>query len=281
MAPKKVTVRDLLALKGKRKIVNSSVMDVSMARIIDASDVDMTGAGASNAAMIIQGHRTPIPATLDQVLIYLRPIADALKRALLAATLPYGTYQACNEDALHTAIAYMQAGVDSVKIEGTGRMLDRIHAITSAGIPCMGHVGMAPQQIHVTGGYRAVGKTAAEAVKVYEDAMLLQEAGVWIVELECVPWRVAERITEDLKILTVGTGSGIGCDAQGLMTQDVWGLIEPVKPRLAKQYVDLHTMSVEALERFKQETKEGRFPPDDKVAEIPDSEFERFVDMVA
>ncbi len=280
MAPKKVTVRDLLALKGKRKIINSSVMDASMAKIIDTSKVDMTGAGASVAGMIIQGHLSPIPATLDQVLIYLRPIANALKRVLMAATLPYGTYQASNEDTLHAAIEYMKAGVDSVKIEGTGKMLERVHALTSVGIPCMGHVGMAPQQIHVTGGYRAVGKTAAEALAVYNDAMALQSAGTWIIELECVPWRVAERITQDLKILTVGTGSGTGCDAQGLMTQDVWSLVEPVKPRLAKQYDDLHTMSLEALGRFKAEAAAGKFPPDDKVARISDDEFNRFMDKI-
>ena len=280
MAEKKVTVRELLALKGKRKVINTSVMDASMAQIIDKSGADMTGAGVSLAAMIIQGHFTPIPATLDQVLIYLESISRALKRVLLAATLPYGTYQVSDEETLRTAVQYMQAGVDSVKIEGTGRMLDRIHAITSAGIPCMGHVGMAPQQIHATGGYRAVGRTAAEAVQVYRDAMALQDAGVWIIELECVPWRVAERITRDLKVLTMGTGSGTGCDGQGLMTQDLWGLPEPVKPRLAKQYDDLHTMSLEALRRFKKEAADGAFPPDDMTARIPDDEFNRFMDTV-
>ena len=278
MARKKVTVPGLLAKKGREKIINSSVMDVSMAAIIDASDVDMTGAGATIAAMVIQGYQNPIPATMEQVLIYLRPIAMALRRALMTATLPYGTYQVSNEEAVRCAIRYMQAGVDSVKIEGTGRMIDRIQAITGAGIPCMGHVGMAPQQIHATGGYRAVGRTAAEAVQVYRDAMQLQDAGVWMIELECVPWRVAEVITDRLRVLTMGTGSGTGCDGQGLMTQDLWGLPQPVKPRLSKQYDDLHSMSLDALGRFVRAVKEGRYPPEESTAQMPDDELSRFMD---
>lgn len=281
MNSRKVTVRDLLAKKGKQKIVNSSVMDVSMAMIIDASDVDMAGAGASIAAMCIQGYTNPIPATLDQILLYLGPIARAMKRALLAATLPYGTYQISNEEAVRTAIRYMQAGVDSVKIEGTGEIIDRIHAVTSAGIPCMGHVGMAPQQIHSIGGYRAVGKTAGEAVRVYKDAMLLQEAGCWIIELECVPWRLAEVITKHLKVLTMGTGSGVGCDGQGLMTQDLWSLPQPVKPRLSKQYDDLYGMSLEAMRKFKEEVKLGRFAPDAQHAGMPDDEFDIFMNKIS
>jgi 3-methyl-2-oxobutanoate hydroxymethyltransferase len=277
---KKVTVPDLLALKGKRKIINGSVMDVSMAAIIDASNIDMCGCGASVAAMVIQGYTNPIPATMDQVLLYLRPIAMALKRAMLLATLPYGTVQVSNQEAVRGAIQYMQAGLGSVKVEGTGRIVERIHAIVSAGIPCMGHVGMAPQQIHTTGGYRAVGRTAAEAVQVYKDATMLQDAGCWMIELECVPWRVAEVITRRLGILTMGTGSGLGCDGQGLMTQDLWNLPQPVKPRLSKQYDDLYGMSLEALKRFKQEVKARAFPPDRAVAQIPDDEFNRFVDLI-
>lgn len=280
MAAKKVTVPSLLALKGKRKVINSAVMDASMAAVINASSVDMAGAGASLAAMIIQGHYSPIPATLDEVMIYLKPVAQAMTRALLSATLPYGTYQASNEDALRTALRYMQAGADSVKIEGTGRMIDRVHAITSVGIPCMGHVGMAPQQIQVTGGYRSVGKSAAEAVQVYRDAMQLEQAGVWMIELECVPWRVAERITKDLKVLTMGTGSGTGCDGQGLMAHDLWSLRTPVKPRLAKQYDDLHTPQVEAMKRYKRELLSGNFPPKDSVVEMPEDELKRFLDMI-
>lgn len=281
MALNKVTVRDLLAKKGKQKVVNGSVMDASMAAIVNASKLDMAGAGASVAAMVIQGYHNPIPATMEQVMLYLAPIARAMTRALLSATLPYGTYQASNEDAIRAAIEYMQAGVDSVKIEGTGVMIDRIHAITSVGIPCMGHVGMAPQQIHATGGYRAVGSTAAEAVRIYRDAMLLQDAGVWMIELECVPWKVAEVITKRLTVLTMGTGSGLGCDGQGLMTQDLWNLPQPVKPRLAKQYDDLFGMSLDALRKFKEDVEERRFPPDDRCAQISEDEFQRFLDTVS
>ena len=277
---KKVTIRDLLAKKGKEKVINSSVMDVSMAAIIDASQVDMTGAGATNAAMAIHGYTNPIPATMDQVLLYLQPIAAALKRALMTATLPYGTYQVSDEVTVRCAIQYMQAGVDSVKIEGTGRMIDRIHAITSTGIPCMGHVGMAPQQIHATGGYRAVGRTAAEAIQVHRDAQLLQDAGVWMIELECVPFRVAEVITKRLRVLTMGTGSGTGCDGQGLMTQDLWSLPQPVKPRLSKQYDDLFRMSLEALARFKEEVRTGQYPPEEVTARMPDDEYNRFMDEI-
>ena len=280
MERKKLTIRDIQAKKGREKITFTSVNDVSTAKIIDASDADMAGAGAVVAAMSIMGYKRSLPSVMGQVLIYLRPIARALERALLSATLPYGTYQAGNEDAIAAGIEYMKAGVDSIKIEGAGIMVDRIHAVVSAGIPCMGHVGMAPQQIAATGGYRVVGRTAEEAVQVLNDALLLQDAGVWAIEVECVPDRVAEVITKRLRIPTIGTGSGSGCDGQGLMAMDIWGLPQPVAPRLAKKYCDLFTLGVAALRAFRQDVKNRSVVPVQSRVQITDDEFNRFMDMV-
>ncbi len=278
MQPKKTTISDIQAMKGKRKITFSSVTDVSMASILDASEVDMVGAGAVVAAMSIMGYQRSLSSVMEQVLIYLRPIARALQRALLAATLPYGTYQPSNESAIAAAVEYMQAGVDSIKIEGAGLMVERIRAVVRAGIPCMGHVGMTPQQIGAIGGYRTVGRSAREAVQVLQDALLLQEAGVWAIEIECVPDRVAEFITRRLRIPTIGTGSGTACDGQGLMAMDIWGLPQPVAPRLAKQYDDLFTAGVMALESFKQDVQ-ARKPVNGEGIGMPDDEYARFLDM--
>jgi len=280
MEPKKLTIRDIQAKKGKEKITFTSVNDVSTARIADASDADITGAGAVVAAMSIMGYKRSLPSVMGQVLIYLCPIAQALKRAMLAATLPYGTYQASNEDAIAAGTEYMKAGVDSIKIEGAGIMVDRIHAVVSAGIPCLGHIGMAPQQIAATGGYRVVGRKAEEAVQVLNDGLRLQDAGVWAMEVECVPDRVAEVITQRLRIPTIGTGSGVGCDGQGLMTMDIWGLPQPVAPRLAKRYDDLFTIGVKALGAFRQDVKNRSVVPAENRVQISDDEFNRFTDMI-
>ncbi len=279
MQQRKTTIADIQAMKGKRKITFSSVTDVSMAKIMDASEVDMVGAGAVVAAMSIMGYKRSLSSVMEQVLIYLRPIAQALQRSLLAATLPYGTYQPSNEGAIAAGVDYMQAGVDSIKIEGAGLMVERIDAVVRAGIPCMGHVGMTPQQIGAIGGYRSVGRSAREAVQVLQDALLLQEAGVWAIEIECVPDRVAEFVTQRLRIPTIGTGSGTGCDGQGLMAMDIWGLPQPVAPRLAKQYDDLFATGVQALMAFKQDVRDRR-PVGSEKASISDAEFARFLDLV-
>jgi 3-methyl-2-oxobutanoate hydroxymethyltransferase len=280
MEHKKLTIRDIQAKKGKSKITFTSVNDVSTAKIVDASGADMAGAGAVVAAMSIMGYTRSLSSEMWQVLVYLRPIAQALKRALLSATLPYGTYQASNEDAIAAGVEYMKAGVDCIKIEGAGIMVDRIHAVVSAGIPCMGHVGMAPQQIVTTGGYRVVGGTAEEAMQVLSDSLLLQDAGVWALEVECVPDRVAEVITKRVRIPTIGTGSGAGCDGQGLVAMDIWGLPQPVAPRLAKRYDDLYSAGTEALLAFRQDVKNRRLVPTEKAVTIPNNEFDRFMDMV-
>jgi 3-methyl-2-oxobutanoate hydroxymethyltransferase len=281
MQAKKLTIRDIQAKKGKEKITFTSVNDVATARIINASSADMAGAGAVVAAMSIMGYKRSLPSVMEQVLIYLRPIADTLERPLLSATLPYGTYQASNEDAIRAGIEYMKAGVDCIKIEGAGIMVDRIHAVVQAGIPCMGHIGMAPQQIGAIGGYRVVGRKAEEAAQLLQDALLLQDAGVWAMEVECVPDRVAQVITQRLKIPTLGTGSGVGCDGQGLVAMDIWGLPQPVAPRLAKQYDDLYTLGVEALTSYVQDVKEGKVVAAEQAVRMPDDEFDRFMDMMA
>jgi len=280
MSQGKVTIRDIQAKKGKEKITFTSVTDVSTARIIDASDADMAGAGAVVAAMSILGYTRSLPSVMEQVLIYLRPIASTLQRALLSATLPYGTYQASNEDAIIGGIEYMKAGVDSIKIEGAGIMVDRIHAVVSVGIPCMGHVGMAPQQIGAIGRYRVVGRTAQEAVQILDEALLLQDAGIWAIEIECVPDRVAEVITQRLRIPTVGTGSGTGCDGQGLMAMDIWGLPQPVAARLAKRYDDLFALGVEALRSFRKDVLNHRVVLAKNEVQITDDEFNRFMDII-
>lgn len=170
---------------------------------------------------------------------------------------------------------------EKLTIRSLQSMVDRIRAVVNAGIPCMGHIGMVPQQIRTTGGYRVVGCTAEEAKQVYNDAILLQEAGVWAIEVECVPDRVAEVITKRLRIPTLGTGSGAGCDGQGLMSFDIWGLPQPVAPRLAKKYDDLFTPAIEALKQFKQDVKTRDIVLPDNCLRLSDDEFKRFMEKLS
>jgi len=197
--------------------------------------------------------------------------------------LPFGYYQASDEDAIRNSIRMIkEAGVQSTKIEGAGIMANRIRAVVNAGIPCMAHLGVTPQYYAMMGGYRAKGRQAAEAKKILDQALAVQDAGAWAIELECVAAPVAEYITEKLEVPTLGTGAGVGCDIQGLILHDVLGMFDPDRhtPKHSKQYVNLWQIAVEALQRFDQEVKAKQFPAKANTFKISDEELKGFFELV-
>jgi len=211
----KLPLTDLAEMKKRREpIVMVTAYDFPSGRLADAAGVDVVLVGDS-AAMTVLGHDSTTPATMDDMLLLARAAARGAKRPLVVADMPFGSFQVSDEDAVRNAVRFVkEAGVDAVKVEGAGPTLSRVLALVGAGIPVMGHIGLTPQSATMLGGYKAQGRTAAKAKELLDDALALETAGCFSVVLECVPARVAERITAALSIPTIGIGSGRGCDGQ-------------------------------------------------------------------
>jgi 3-methyl-2-oxobutanoate hydroxymethyltransferase len=263
------------------RIVMVTAYDAPSARIADAAGVDLILVGDS-AAMVVLGHDSTVPATVEEMLILTRAVNRGARRPLVIADLPFGSYQVSDEQALETAVRFVkEAAADAVKLEGAGAMLARVRGLTSAGIPVMGHIGLTPQTATMLGGFKAQGRSAAKAVQLYEDALALEAAGCFAVVLEAVPAPVAARITESLTIPTIGIGAGAGCDGQVLVWHDLLGLYEGSAPRFVKQYADLAPVIRDAVAQYAAEVRGGAFPESRHTYSIPEEELALFDEAVA
>jgi 3-methyl-2-oxobutanoate hydroxymethyltransferase len=276
-APGKLALPELLQMKARgEKIVMVTAYDAPGARLADAAGIDLILVG-DTAAMVVLGHDSTLPVTLDEMLFLTRSVARAANRPLIIGDMPFGTYEASDDDAVHNAVRFVkEGGADVVKLEGAGRSLSRVHAITGAGIGVMGHVGLTPQSATVLGGFKAQGRTAEQARQVYEDALALERAGCFAVVLEAVPAAVAERITQALTVPTIGIGAGASTDGQVLVYHDLLGLYDGRAPRFVKRYADLATEIKGALERYASDVREHRFPEEQHTYSIPDEELAEF-----
>jgi 3-methyl-2-oxobutanoate hydroxymethyltransferase len=281
-APGKLALPELLEMKRRGdKIVMVTAYDAPGARLADAAGIDLVLVG-DTAAMVVLGHDSTVPVTIDEMLWMTRTVSRAAKRPLVIGDMPFGTYEASDEDAVHNAIRFVkEGGADVVKLEGAGPSLSRVRAITGAGIGVMGHVGLTPQSATVLGGFKAQGRTAAQARQLFDDARALEAAGCFAVVLEAVPAPVAARITEALTVPTIGIGAGAECDGQVLVYHDLLGLYEGRAPRFVKRYADLADEIRGALEHYAADVRKGRFPEEQHTYSIPDDELERFEAEVA
>jgi 3-methyl-2-oxobutanoate hydroxymethyltransferase len=256
----RITAPALLARKGGAKIAMVTAYDASAARLADASGVDVVLVGDS-LGMVVQGHPDTLRVTLADMAYHGRCVAAGLSRAHLCVDLPFLSYQVSPEQALRSAGVLVQEGhAQSVKLEGGVRSAPAIRAIVEAGIPVIGHVGLTPQSVHALGGFRVQGRGEANAQRILEDARAVQEAGAFAIVLEMVPAALAERITAELAIPTIGIGAGAGCDGQVLVWHDLLGLDARFTPRFLKRYAELEPSVVEALARYVREVQEGSFP---------------------
>jgi 3-methyl-2-oxobutanoate hydroxymethyltransferase len=276
-APGKLALPELVELKRRGdKIVMVTAYDAPGARLADAAGIDLLLVG-DTAAMVVLGHESTVPVTMDEMLFMTRTVARAAKRPLIIGDMPFGSYQASDEDAVHNAVRFVkEGGADVVKLEGAGPSLSRVRAIAGAGIGVMGHVGLTPQSATVLGGFKAQGRTGAQARQLYEDALALESAGCFAVVLEAVPAPVAARITEALIVPTIGIGAGPACDGQVLVYHDLLGLYEGRAPRFVKRYADLATEIRDALARYAADVREQRFPEEQHTYSIPDEELAEF-----
>jgi 3-methyl-2-oxobutanoate hydroxymethyltransferase len=273
----KLPLPELLEMKrAGDKIVMVTAYDAPGARLADAAGIDLILVG-DTAAMVVLGHDSTVPVTMDEMLFLTRSVVRAAERPLVIGDLPFGSYEASDEEAVHNATRYVkEGGADVVKLEGAGPSLSRVRAITGAGIGVMGHVGLTPQSATVLGGFKAQGRTAEQARRLYEDALALEAAGCFAIVLEAVPAAVAARITDDLRVPTIGIGAGAGCDGQVLVYHDLLGLYEGRAPRFVKRYADLATDIRGALERYASDVRSGRFPEEQHTYSIADEELTDF-----
>lgn len=278
----KLSLPELAAMKRRgQKIAMVTAYDAPSARLADAAGVDMVLIGDS-AAMTVLGHESTVPATVDEMLVLTRAASRGAKHPIVVADMPFGSFQISDERALENAVRFIKEGcADAVKIEGAGLMLTRARALVDAGIAVMGHIGLTPQSAMLLGGYKAQGRTAAQARRLYQAALALEQAGCFALVLEAVPPPVAARITQALTIPTIGIGAGAGCDGQVLVWHDLLGLTPGAMPRFVKKYADLTTPILEALKAYVADVQAGTFPGPQHTYGISAEELERFESELA
>ena len=258
-----------------QKIVMVTAYDAPGGRLADAAGVDIILVGDS-AAMVVLGHDSTVPATVDELLVLTRAVTRGAVRPLVVADMPFGSFQVSDEIGLENAIRFVKEGsADAVKLEGAGATLSRVRTIVDAGIPVMGHIGLTPQSATMLGGFKAQGRTAAKARRLFADAQALERAGCFSLVLEAVPAPVAARITEAVSIPTIGIGAGAGCDGQVLEYHDLLGYQEG-GPRFVKQYAKLGPEIQRALEQYAADVRSGAFPEQQHTYAIPAEELELF-----
>ena len=257
----RITTTYLVKMKKKaEKIVMITAYDYPSACLVDEAGVDVILVGDS-LGMVVLGYETTIPVTLDQMIHHTKAVVRGAKRALVAADMPFLTYQTGPRDALRNAGRLLQeAGAAAVKLEGGAEVCPQVQALVEAGIPVIGHLGLTPQSIHVFGGYKLQGREQESARKILSDAKALEHAGAFSIVLECIPEDLAARITASLSIPTVGIGAGVHCDGQVLVLHDMLGIAGKVKPRFVKQYARLGDAIRKAVEQYGEEVRQEKFP---------------------
>jgi 3-methyl-2-oxobutanoate hydroxymethyltransferase len=255
--------------------------DYLTARAVDQSGIDSILVGDS-LGMVILGYENTLPVTMEDMLHHCRAVSRGASRALLIGDMPFMSYQVSTPEAVRNAGRFLQeAGMDAVKLEGGEERLDAVQAIIGSGIPVLGHLGLTPQSVHQLGGFKAQGTSAEAAVKLLKDAQLLDQAGCFGIVLESVPDRVAEFISGQISIPTIGIGAGAGCDGQVLVTHDLLGLFDKFTPKFVKQYASLHEDISAALQDYKHEVESGDFPKQEHSFLISEDEWVNFLDLIS
>jgi len=263
------------------KIVMVTAYDAPAALLADEAGVELILVG-DTAAMVMLGHESTVTVTLDEMIFLTRAVTRAARRPLVIGDLPFGSYEVSDEQAVASAIRVVkEGGADVVKLEGAGRMVSRVRAIAESGIGVMAHVGLTPQSATKLGGFRAQGRTADAALKLYDDAHALQDGGAFAIVFEAVPAPVATRITQSLAIPTIGIGAGAGCDGQVLVWHDLLGMYAGPTPRFVKRYGEIAEEIGAALGEYAADVRSGAFPEERHTYSIPDDELAAFETLLS
>jgi len=279
MTRKKVTILDLQRKRDAGEpITMVTAYDYPTALIVDRAGIDIILVGDS-LGMVVLGYDSTVPVTMEEMTHHCRAVMRGVTGTFVVGDMPFGSYEVSPVEAAHNAIRLMKEGgsVDAVKLEGGVDIADSVRAITRAGLPVMGHIGLTPQTASRLGGYRVQGKTAADAQRLLDDALALQEAGAFAIVFEAVPDRVAATITERLRIPTIGIGAGPGTSGQVLVIHDLLGLFERFLPPFVRRYAELGKTMEAALAAYHEEVHSRAFPVQEHCYTIDDTEFDAFM----
>ena len=268
--PEKVYVPALRAAKEKgEKLVCLTAYDYPTARIVDEAGVEIILVGDS-MGNVIHGYGNTIPVTLDEILSAVKAVKRGSSRALLVADMPYGSYHTGENTAVRNALVLMKdGGAEAVKLEGGRNRVGLVKRLVDEEIPVMAHVGLTPQSVHKLGGYSVQGKTSDTAQRLIEDAKMLEAAGAFAIVLELVPREIAEIVTQELKISTVGIGAGANCDVQVLVLHDLVGLSFGRLPRFVRQYANIREVMTKAVQNWMEDVKNGSYPSEKESYGLP------------
>lgn len=269
--PEKVYVPALRMAKEKgEKLVCLTAYDYPTARIVDEAGVDIILVGDS-MGNVVHGYGNTIPVTLDEICSATKAVKRGSSRALVVADMPYGSFHTGDNKAVKNALRLMKdGGAEAVKLEGGRNRVRLVQRLVDEEIPVMAHVGLTPQSVHKLGGYRVQGKTAETAKILIEDAHMLQDAGAFAIVLELVPREIAEIVTGEVSISTVGIGAGSSCDVQVLVLHDLIGFTFGRQPRFVRQYANVSQVITDAIGRWMDDVKSGNYPNDDESYGLPD-----------
>lgn len=258
---KKITTKSLIDMKAQgEKISMLTAYDYTMAKIVDSAGIDVILVGDS-ASNVMAGHETTLPITLDQMIYHASSVVRGADRALVVVDLPFGSYQSDPKEALRSAIRIMkESGGHAVKLEGGKEIKESIKKILNAGIPVMGHLGLTPQSIYKFGTYTVRAKEEQEALKLIEDAKLLEKIGCFALVLEKIPAKLAQQIAESIAIPVIGIGAGSGVDGQVLVIHDMLGMNNEFSPRFLRRYMNLYEGMTSAISQYVEDVKSKDFP---------------------
>jgi len=274
------TVQDIINMKKERKKISViTSYDYTLASLCDKAGIDVMLVGDS-AGMVMLGYENTIPVTMDQMCMFTEAVSRARKNSLLVADLPFMSYQTSIEDAINNSGRLIKAGADAIKLEGGSIMAGTISAIVDVGIPVMGHIGLQPQTTMLSEGYKVQGKTKDSAMKLIEDAKELEDAGVFSIALEMISHEVGQIISESVSIPTIGIGSGVNCDGQVLVVQDLLGMYDKIKPKFAKRYMNLSEDIVKSLEEYRTDVESGSFPGKENTFSMNEEELKKLREVL-
>lgn len=257
-----MTVPDLQRCKrDKKKVIVVTAYDALFTRLLEQAGIEAILVGDS-LGVVVQGKPNTLAVTMEDMLYHTKLVAGTAQKSLVIGDMPFMSYQASKEDAIRNAGRFLQAGAHAIKLEGGAAMADRVAAMTQIGIPVIGHLGMTPQSVNQYGGYKVQGKGKDQAKVLLSDAKTLEAAGAVAIVLEAMPASLAQNITDQLAIPTIGIGAGPYCDGQVLVLYDLLGMFDEFVPKFVKPYAHLKADALQALRRYKEEVEEGKFPSD-------------------
>jgi len=275
MEDRKVTVQDILAMKGKRKITMLTAYDYPLASLMDKAGIDIILVGDSLANVVL-GLDSTTKVGMTEMIHHAKAVTRAVKHALVVGDMPFDSYQINPDESAKNARRFIEeAKCDVVKLEWFDKCLEVTEQIIKAGIAVMGHIGLTPQTADKIGGFKVQGKDAEAAQRLIEQAVRLEKLGCFSIVLECVPDKIAEMVTKKIKIPTIGIGAGVNCDGQVLVTHDLLGLFQRFTPKFVKKYIDLSPLITKAFEEYRDEVIQGKFPAAEHSFSIKEEELKK------